>query len=179
MRILGRACYLALALLRLRQFIRGFACADHSRRLAGALGRGPSYPALLPAPGIEDQSLPWGRRISSFTERAGDCTQRRTNSCHSKGVPLIPCLAAVSRERIALIPSKHWNSQRLLKPSPLKLIATIAVPTLSCCWLGLASASRYSASPISRHTPATISRRSGRSTRIPAIWPSFRTGLML
>ena len=45
------------------------------------MGRVPTCPAFLPASGIEDQSLPWGRRISSSTKRAGNCTQRRINSC--------------------------------------------------------------------------------------------------
>src|SRR5258706_12406079 len=47
------------------------------------MGLVPIYPAFLPASGNDDQSLPWGRRISSFTERVGDCTQHRTNSCRS------------------------------------------------------------------------------------------------
>src|SRR5262249_34771112 len=70
-------------------------------------------------------------------------------------------------------------SRRLLNPSPFKIIATVAVPTLTCCWVGPANASRYAASRISRQTPATIPNWSSHSTRIPAITPSLPTGLML
>jgi len=45
---------------------------------------------------------------------------------------------------------------RLLNPNPLRIIATVAVPTLTCWRLPGFCPSSQSARPISRHTPATM-----------------------
>jgi hypothetical protein len=51
----------------------------------------------------------------------------------------------------------------LLKPNPFRIIATVAVPMLTCWRLPLSWASSHAARPISWQTPATIPRWSRRS----------------
>jgi hypothetical protein len=45
-----------------------------------------------------------------------------------------------------------------MKPNPFSTIATVAVPTLTCCRLSGSWASSHPASPISWQIPATIPR---------------------
>lgn len=56
---------------------------------------------------------------------------------------------------------KNWDTKyilRLAKPNPLRIMATVAVLTPTRSGVCSSRASRYSASPISRHKPATIPR---------------------
>ena len=66
-------------------------------------GRIPAVPGLLPASRIEDQSLPWGRRISPFTSAAGTRTPHCTTSCLGRDAsfprPSSPAGGARSRFR--------------------------------------------------------------------------------
>ncbi len=63
--------------------------------------------------------------------------------------------------RSTALVAKNWGTRyrrRLLNPKQLRIMATVAVPTPTRSWRCSSCASNHAASPISRHTPATMPR---------------------
>src|SRR5436190_17449900 len=86
--------------------------ATHSHLLPGFAGRVPAAPGFVPASRIEDQSLPWGTRVSPFTAAVGNRAPHRASSCPGRGTalaphPLVVTRLPVSRERIAAKQSRR------------------------------------------------------------------------
>jgi hypothetical protein len=91
-----------------------------------------------------------GRNPKALTRLPGNPREQRRRVLVGQPVRVRPRQSSCSISAVIPGPSRcstglvaqNWAtrySRRLLNPSPFRIIATVAVPLLTCCWLGPAS----------------------------------------
>ena len=74
----------------------------------------PDTPRFFPLQGLRTSRYPGEDAFPPSPRGLGIAPSVAPTVVAPKGAPLIPCPRAVSRERIAPTPSKHWKTQRMV-----------------------------------------------------------------